>query len=239
MIPSLPGFGFSGPTTRAAAGNRYRTARAWAELMAGSATSATARTATTAARWSPRRSAGSTRTHVIGVHVTQLFSFPSGDPAEFEGLSEADSGAAAPAVVPREQGRLQRRCTASSRRRWRYALADSPVGLLGWNAQLFGDELDDDFVLTNVAHLLADQHRPARRSASTTRTRTPSSPNEPTTVPTGLAMFACDFRSIRRFAERDHANIVSWHEFDRGSHWATQDAQICLLCRTSGSSSPR
>ena len=24
--------------------------------------------------------------HVIGVHVTQIFSFPSGDPAEFDGL---------------------------------------------------------------------------------------------------------------------------------------------------------
>ncbi|MEH0929822.1 hypothetical protein [Micromonospora sp. CPCC 205558] len=28
--------------------------------------------------------------HVIGVHVTQLFAFPSGDPAELAGLSEAD-----------------------------------------------------------------------------------------------------------------------------------------------------
>jgi epoxide hydrolase len=29
---------------------------------------------------------------VLGVHVTQLFSFPSGDPAEFEGLSAEDLG---------------------------------------------------------------------------------------------------------------------------------------------------
>ena len=28
--------------------------------------------------------------HVVGVHVTQLFSFPSGDPAEFADLSEED-----------------------------------------------------------------------------------------------------------------------------------------------------
>ncbi len=28
--------------------------------------------------------------HVIGVHVTQLFAFPSGDPAELAGLSEED-----------------------------------------------------------------------------------------------------------------------------------------------------
>ena len=30
--------------------------------------------------------------HVIGIHVNQLFSFPSGDPAEFEGLSAEDLG---------------------------------------------------------------------------------------------------------------------------------------------------
>jgi epoxide hydrolase len=39
VIPSLPGFGFSGPTTERG-WNRYRTARAWAELM----------------RWRPRSS---------------------------------------------------------------------------------------------------------------------------------------------------------------------------------------
>ena len=35
----------------------------------------------------------------------------------------------------------------------------------------------------------------------------------PTTVPIGLAAAAeRDFRSIRRFAERDHARITSWTE---------------------------
>jgi len=51
----------------------------------------------------------------------------------------------------------------------------------------------------------------------------------PTTVPLGLASFAYDFRPIRRFAERDHANIVSWSEFDRGGHWAAHDAPDLLI----------
>ena len=29
-------------------------------------------------------------------------------------------------------------------------------------------------------------------------------------------MFAGDFQSIRRFAERDHKNIVSWNSYDPG-----------------------
>jgi epoxide hydrolase len=50
----------------------------------------------------------------------------------------------------------------------------------------------------------------------------------PTTTPTGVAIFAEDLQSVRRFAERDHANIVSWHRYDRGSHFAPQDAPDLL-----------
>jgi epoxide hydrolase len=34
---------------------------------------------------------------------------------------------------------------------------------------------------------------------------------------------------VRRFAERDHANIISWNHYDRGSHFAPQDAPDLLL----------
>ncbi|MFF7262469.1 hypothetical protein ACFZCL_19610 [Streptomyces sp. NPDC008159] len=54
-------------------------------------------------------------------------------------------------------------------------------------------------------------------------------PTEPTTAPTGLASFAHDFRPVRKFAERDHKNIVSWSRFDRGSHWAAHDAPDLLV----------
>ena len=49
-----------------------------------------------------------------------------------------------------------------------------------------------------------------------------------TTTPTGVAIFAEDFQSVRRFAERDHANIVSWNRYERGSHFAPQDAPDLL-----------
>jgi len=35
-------------------------------------------------------------------------------------------------------------------------------------------------------------------------------PTEPTTVPPGVAGFAGDFSGVRRFAERDHKNILQW-----------------------------
>jgi hypothetical protein len=48
-------------------------------------------------------------------------------------------------------------------------------------------------------------------------------------VPIGLASFAWDMKTVRKFAERDHTNIVSWNEFDRGSHWAAHDAPDLLI----------
>ena len=35
-----------------------------------------------------------------------------------------------------------------------------------------------------------------------------------------LAGFGGDFSGIRRFAERDHANIVRWTMYDHGGHFA-------------------
>jgi epoxide hydrolase len=45
----------------------------------------------------------------------------------------------------------------------------------------------------------------------------------------GLASFANDFKPVRRLAERDHTNIVSWNDHPRGGHWASQDAPDLLL----------
>jgi hypothetical protein len=43
-----------------------------------------------------------------------------------------------------------------------YALLDSPAGLLAWNAQLFGEDLDADFVLTKLTGDVREFFRPLR-----------------------------------------------------------------------------
>ena len=92
VLPSLPGFGFSGPT-RSPGWNRYRTARAWAELMSRLGYRRYGAVGNDAGSMISPELGRTDPEHVIGVHVTQLFSFPSGDPAEFSGLSEADQAA--------------------------------------------------------------------------------------------------------------------------------------------------
>jgi hypothetical protein len=165
--------------------------------------------------------------HVIGVHVTQLFSFPSGDPAELEDLSEHEVGYLKFLQTFRDDMSAYAKLQETQPQNLAHALADSPAGQLAWIAQLLGGT-SDEHVLTN-----ATIYWLTNTGASSARfyyeDHHAEHPTTPTTAPTGLASFAYDFRPLRRFAERDHSNIVSWNEYDRGSHWATQDAPDLLI----------
>jgi hypothetical protein len=48
-------------------------------------------------------------------------------------------------------------------------------------------------------------------------------------MPTAVAAFGGDFSGIRRFAERDHHNIVRWTTFDHGGHFAAHKATDLLV----------
>lgn len=239
VIPSLPGFGFAGPT-RSTGWDRYRTAAAWVELMhrlgyrryGAVGNDAGSMISPEIGRLDPGA--------VVGVHVTQLFSFPSGDPAEFADLSEADQAALGHLQWFSDTMMSFNLLHSQQPQTLAYALADSPVGLLGWLAQLFGESLDADFVIANVAiHWLTGTAASAIRFYYEEAHSAAAAPNGPTTTPTGLAMFAGDFQSIRRFAERDHANIVSWNSYDPGvpaggprdarGHYAAHEATDVLV----------
>src|SRR5215211_5359921 len=136
VIPSIPGFGFSGPTTEAG-WNAYRTAKAWAALMrrlgydryGAHGNDAGAIVAPLQGRLDPD--------NVIGVHVNQIFSFPSGDPEELEGLSAQELG-----YLSFLQGFVERavhdKTQAAQPQTIAHALADSPAGQIAWSGQLFG-----------------------------------------------------------------------------------------------------
>jgi hypothetical protein len=93
---------------------------------------------------------------------------------------------------------------------------------------LLGEDLDDDFALTNVMlYWLTKTAASAARLYYENAHATP--PTEPTTVPLGLAAFGGDFSGIRRFAERDHRNIVHWSTFGHGGHFAAHKAPELLV----------
>ncbi|MBA2679253.1 MAG: epoxide hydrolase, partial [Ktedonobacteraceae bacterium] len=167
--------------------------------------------------------------HVTGVHVNQIFSLPSGDPTELEKLSEEEKsnwqmfqwwsknlGAYAPlqSTVPQTLA---------------HALADSPVGQLAWNSQLFGDALSFDYILTNVTIYWLTNTAASSARIYYEDAHAKDVPTGPTTIPLGLSSFANDGPPVRLFAERDHKNIVSWNVYDSGSHFATQTAPDLLI----------
>jgi pimeloyl-ACP methyl ester carboxylesterase len=227
VIPSLPGYGFSGPT-RERGWSNARIARAWVELMArlgyarygAVGNDAGSMISPEIGRLDPER--------VVGVHVTQIFSFPSGDPSELADLTPDEQ---------RELETLQwfyankmsfNTLMSQQPQTLAYALMDSPLGLLAWNAQLLGEDLDDDFALTNVMlYWLTGTAASAARLYYENAHATPSA--APTTVPLGLAAFGGDFSGIRRFAERDHKNIIHWSTFDRGGHFAAHKVPELLV----------
>jgi pimeloyl-ACP methyl ester carboxylesterase len=234
VIPSIPGFGFSGPT-REPGWNMRRIARAWALLMErlgydrygvqggdfGSMISLEL------ARIAPE--------HVVGAHCSMLIAPPSNDPAEIAELSEADRKRLE--HFARFETELNGHFKLQSTRPQTpaYALTDSPVGQLAWIVEKFREWTDSatvpedavsrDHLLTNVMiYWLTGTAGPSAQLyyeyAEQLRAGS-AQPDRPITVPVGVAVFPYDMvLPIRRFADRDIPTITHWTEFDRGGHFA-------------------
>jgi epoxide hydrolase len=234
VIPSLPGFAFSAPLTARGWGT-HRTAAAWAELMrrlnhhryGAAGNDAGSMISPEIGRLDPE--------HVVGVHVTQVFSFPSGDPNEFQNLDEADQAALAKLQWFMDHKISFNQLHSQQPQTLAHALADSPVGLLGWNAQLMTDDamgersLDDDFILDNVTlYWLTNTGGESIRFYYEDAHGAGAA--EPTTVPLGVSGFTGDFSGVRPFAERDHKNIVRWTMHpEPGGHYAAHTEPAILV----------
>ncbi|HZE37823.1 MAG TPA: epoxide hydrolase [Stackebrandtia sp.] len=218
VIPSLPGFGFSGPTSERGWGS-VRTAAALGELMrrlgyeryGQHGNDAGSMIAPQLGRIAPEAQ--------IGVHINQAFSFPSGDPAEMVDLTEDEGRALGVLQWFWEEKGAFNTVHSQQPQTLAHALADSPAGLLGWMDQLMGEGVDDDFAVANAAiHWLTGTSASAIRFYYEDKKRPLSS--EPTTFPVGVSNHADDFQGIRRFAERDHRNITQWLFHEVGGHYA-------------------
>lgn len=243
VIPSIPGYGFSRPLP-AAGWDVPRIANAWAQLMerlgydryaaqggdAGSVISLALGTIHPA--------------HVVGVHVNMLITFPSGDPAEFAGLSESDQQRLAQLSRFNDDLSGYMKIQATRPQTLSYGLTDSPAGQLAWIVEKFRDwtdsakvpedAVDRDQMLTIVSiyWLTGTAGSSAQfyyEGAEAMRQAASGAKPPPITVPVGVAVFPRDiFLPIRRFAERDIATIAHWTEFDRGGHFAAMEQPALL-----------
>lgn len=234
VIPSLPGFAWSGPTPDTGWGPR-RIAGAWATLMGRLGYD---RYGAVGNDWGAHISPELGRVApnaVIGAHVTQLFSFPDGEWLSYPPSVEPDMGPLTP--EDRAAIRVLRKVQQSAGsyahvhaqqpHTLGFALTDSPIGLLAWNSRAMAD-LDLETLLTHVTiYWLTGTATSATRIYAEHDRQPPAA--DPTTLPIALAQFRNDIRSIRTFAERDHANIVSWNSYDEGGHYAAHQAPDLLI----------
>jgi pimeloyl-ACP methyl ester carboxylesterase len=237
IAPSIPGFGFSGPTHETG-WNTVRVAHAWVELMSRLGYERYgAQGGDTGAMVSPELGRIDPE-HVVGVHVNSLLTFPSGQPDELKDLSDGDQKRLE--LMQRWQNEWSGYAILQSTRpqTLAYALTDSPVGQLAWivekfkdwtdpAAELPEDAVDCDRLLTDVSiyWLTATAGSSARLYYEGAKSW--GQANEHSAVPTGVAVFPMDV-TIRPIAEREHT-IVHWSEFERGGHFAAMEAPDLLV----------
>ncbi len=230
VIPSLPGFGFSGPTADAG-WDTDRIARAWAELMRrlgyhrygahggdmGGAVSPQL------GRVAPDRVAG---VHVNGPPGLPPFPLPEEELATLSDL-ERDRVRRIAAFMQEEFGYIAIQSTRPQT--LAYGLTDSPVGQLAWLMDKFREWthpretlpekiIDRDRLLTNamIYWLTGTAGSAAYVGYAQESAWGAQKPNSG--VPTAAIVFAHDV-GIRRYAETENT-ITRWVDVDRGGHFA-------------------
>jgi pimeloyl-ACP methyl ester carboxylesterase len=237
VIPTLPGFGFSG---RAEPGwNTGRIARAWAELMSRLGYDRYIAQGGDAGAVISLQLALMDPDHMAGVHVNMLMTFPSGNPAELADLTETDQARLGKMAKFDDELSGYMKLQATRPQTLAYGLTDSPVGQLAWITEKFKEWTDSEktpegavdrdrlLTLVSIYWLTATAGTSGAlyyEDAPQLKAMLSGALPPPVQVPAGVAVFPADiFLPLRRLAERDLANIVHWSEFDRGGHFAAME----------------
>ena len=239
VIPSLPGFGFSGPVSKSGWG-RERVGEVWAVLMeqlgyerygvqggdiGGAVSPAVARAA---------------RDKVVGVHTNggpslPPFPLPEEELATLTPL-EQDRIARIGRFLQEEFGYISIQSTRPQT--VAYGLVDSPVGQLAWIMDKFRawtyplETLPEalisrDRLLTNVMIYWLTGTAGSAAYVGYAQQAPWGTQLENSGVPTAVLAFAHDV-CIRRYAERDNT-ITRWTDVDHGGHFAALEEPEILL----------
>jgi epoxide hydrolase len=230
VIPSMPGFGFSTPVADRG-WTTARVARTYDTLMRRLGYDSYGIHGSDGGAMVARELGLLDPPGFRGAHVLHLFSFPSGDPAEFEDLEPADYAGLEHLQWFQSVGGYNA-INASRPQTVAVGLSDSPVGQLAWNELFnsFGNGtslVSRDQILTQVS---LEWFTNTSATAGRYHYEEAHSGVEPqvSAARTGVAVFADDFRTIKAFAERDNSNIVHWSHFDRGGHYAAMEVPDVL-----------
>ena len=239
VVPSLPGYGFSGrPTTTG--WDIHRIARAWCELMArldypqflAAGSDWGTSISTSIALQQPER--------LIGLHLVPPLVAPDRNAAE---LTDAEHESLAEMDERARTGSGYSAMHATRPQTVGYALSDSPAGLAAWIGEklatwtdqtaggLSRDQTLDNLSLYWLTGTAASSARLYWESIAEVSEWFTTATYDTVGVPTGCSVFPKEVpRPSRRWAARRFTNIVHWSEPDHGGHFAAWE-QPDLLAR--------
>ena len=234
VVPSLPGYGFSGPTPDGG-WTTQRMAVAVAELLrrlgyeryvahGGDWGSAVARDLGVV-----------DPDHLAGLHVTMAMGLDAGAVGLVpEADDEEERAAASTAAHYARELSGYNKLQATRPLSLAPALTDSPAALLAWIAERFDEwtdpdsAIDPDLLLTDVAVYWFTRTGPSAAQIYWERRHGPR-PEWSRAVPTGVAVLPHDLdRPVRRVLE-SAVDLVSWTEFDRGGHFPALEVPELLV----------
>jgi pimeloyl-ACP methyl ester carboxylesterase len=229
VIPSLPGYGFSG-RPESAGWNIHRIARAWCELMtrlgydrylaAGSDWGTSISTSIALQR--PERLLG---LHLVPPLVAPDRTAPDLTPKERRALADLDERSRTGSGYSALHGTRPQTLG--------YGLTDSPAGLAAWIGEklwtwtdqrtggLTTEPMLDNITLYWLTRTAVSSSRLYWESIAEVAEWFTAATSDVIDVPTGCSVFPAEVpRPSRRWAERRFHNIIHWGELPRGGHFA-------------------
>jgi pimeloyl-ACP methyl ester carboxylesterase len=238
VAPSLPGYGWSGPTTEPG-WDVQRVAEAWKTLMARLGYE---RYGAQGGDWGAMvsaRLAAIDPEHMVGLHSNMLLAFPA-DASGIQ-LTEQETADLASAGEFMTRGAAYQEIQGKNPQTLGYGLTDSPAGLAGWIVEKFrawtdnegspDDAVTRDQLLTNLTVYWVTKtiNSSIRLYCESQRTDRFGPTGEYVTVPTAAAVFPKEmFRIPRAYAE-SRFNLVRYTRFDRGGHFAALEEPDLLV----------
>jgi microsomal epoxide hydrolase len=232
IVPSMPGFGFSGRPRRAGV-NSFRVAGLWAKLMTEelgyrrfAAAGGDIGSGVT------RYLAAAHPELVVGIHLTDVGIRDLMASAGRTDLSEKELRYRSTAAEWSAREGAYSSIQSTKPQTLAYGLSDSPAGLAAWIVEKFrawsdcggdlGRRFSEDELLTNITIYWV-----TGTIGSSTRMYYENSHSWPPTgrieVPTGIALFPADILlPPREWAERS-LRIARWTQMPRGGHFAAME----------------
>lgn len=241
VIPSLPGFGFSGPVHERG-WNASRMAKAFAVLMARLGYERYGAQGGDFGAFIAPEMGRVDPDHVIGAHVNAATAgfIPWGEVSdeEKEALSPVEQERLARLAGWNAEGGAYFQIMATKPQTLAFGLADSPVGQLSWVLEKFHDwtdnpegttagAIDRDRLLTDVMLYWLTNTAASSSHMYWESMHAQDWPQGRLETPMGVAVFAEDV-AIRRYGEQGYT-IVHWSDFERGGHFAAMEAPDLLV----------